>query len=345
MMSIYRWDAQTRQGKWEKTAALPQSDAAQIPEHEVWWIDLANSSEAEEHAVFNEFLKIHPLSVEDMTRPRREPDRRPHFPKVEEFHDYLFVVINPLKPGILDKAATKSGHHHRHQVIHSQLCAVLTRGVLITHHYDALPSIEAVQQFLTRHMETCARGTAYLFQLILDAIVDEYAPVVDRMADVLDAVETRIFHRTPQGILATLIQHKRRILALRKTLILEREVLLRLTRGEFKLINEREIVYYRNVYDHLVRYAELVESARELVTDLMQIYLAAMSNRLNSIMKVLAMISTIVLPMSLIASIYGMNFRHGMAELDWEYGYFFALGLMGLTALGSIGFFRWKKWL
>lgn len=116
-------------------------------------------------------------------------------------------------------------------------------------------------------------------------------------------------------------------------------------RGEFELVEEREIAYYRNVFDHLVRYTELIEAAREMVSDLMQTHLSAASNRLNQIMKTLTMISTVVLPMSLIAGIYGMNFRQGMPELDWEYGYPFALGLMLLTGVAAFTLFRWRRWI
>ena len=132
---------------------------------------------------------------------------------------------------------------------------------------------------------------------------------------------------------------------MRKTLVYEREVLARLCRGEFDLIEAREMVYYRNVYDHLVRFTELIESSREMVSDLMQTHLAAASNKLNEIMKVLTMISTVVLPMTLIAGIYGMNFKKWFPELDWDYGYPFALGLMALTGIASFVFFRWKKWI
>ena len=114
--------------------------------------------------------------------------------------------------------------------------------------------------------------------------------------------------------------------------------------GLVDLVEDREIAYYRNVYDHLVRYTELIEAAREMVSDLGETHLAAVSNRLNEIMKVLAMISTIILPMTLISSIYGMNFKH-MPELEWEYGYPMAMGLMLLTAIGAVFLFRWKKWL
>jgi magnesium transporter len=141
-----------------------------------------------------------------------------------------------------------------------------------------------------------------------------------------------------------LLHLKREIIGLRKTIIYEREVLARLCRGEFALIDDREMVYYRNVYDHLIRFTELIESSREMTTDLMQTLLSATSNRLNEIMKVLTMISTVVLPMTLITSIYGMNFDH-LPEVHWTYGYPFALGLMFVVGFLSFAFFRLKKWI
>ena len=141
-----------------------------------------------------------------------------------------------------------------------------------------------------------------------------------------------------------MLRLKRLVVRMRKTLILEREVLARLMRGEFELVEEREIVYYRNVYDHLVRYTELIESAREMISDLMQTHLAAASNRLNRVVKHFTMISTVILPMSLIAGIYGMNFKK-MPELDWQWGYPMAIGLMVLTGLSSFALFRWRGWI
>ncbi len=140
------------------------------------------------------------------------------------------------------------------------------------------------------------------------------------MVDRLDEIEIRVLTTPTQQLLLELVHLKRRVISLRKTLILMREVLARLTRGEFDLVDIREIAYYRNVFDHLVRYTELIEGAREMASDLMQTHLAAASNKLNGIMKVLAMVSTIILPMSLIASIYGMNFEE-LPETKWTYGY------------------------
>ncbi|MCX7667292.1 MAG: magnesium transporter CorA family protein, partial [Gemmataceae bacterium] len=175
-------------------------------------------------------------------------------------------------------------------------------------------------------------------------MVDQYAPTVDKILEELDEIESTIFQEPSSGTLNRLLLLKRRIVHLRKTLIMEREVLARLIRGEFELVDDREVAYYRNVYDHLVRYAELLETSREMVSDLMQTQLAAVSNRLNGVMKGLATISTIILPMTLITGIYGMNFEF-MPELKWVIGYPFALSLMVLAAAVSLYFFRRQKWI
>lgn len=343
MISIYRWNAESKRGGWQEVAAAPEGTCCAIPEGDIWWIDLDDPSEEEERAVLGHFLKVHSLTFEDVTKPRREPEQGSHLPKVEEFPDYLFAIVNPLRPEIIEGSMDWTAQPLKRSSTNLQLSVVLTRSLLITHHYASLPSISEVKQFLGRHPDSCSRGPDFLFHLILDAMVDEYAPVVDRVSDELDEVEIQLFNKNPIGLIPNLLHLKRKIVALRKTLILEREVLMRLMRGEFVFVEERERAYYRNVYDHLARYAELVEAAREMVSDLVQGHLAAMSNRLNQIMKVLAMISTVVLPMSLIAGIYGMNFK-SMPEYDWSWGYPFALGLMALTAIVAVGLFKWRKW-
>ena len=337
MISLYRWLPGERFGTWTDLPDLP-ANGSHLPDGHVWWIDLDDPSAEEEELVFKKFLPVHPLSLDDMTLPRREPDRPPHFPKVEEFPDYLFVVANPLRA---DADPSRTETDPARCVV--QLSAVVTHQVLITHHYQPVPAIATVKQFLHRHAEQAGRGPDYLFHLVLDQIVDDYAPEVDHLVTRLDEIEVQVFETPSQQLVAALVHLKRRVIALRKTLILMREVLARLIRGEFELVDEREIAYYRNVFDHLVRYTELIEGAREMVSDLMQTHLAAQSNKLNGIMKALAMVSTVILPMSLISGIYGMNFHH-MPELDWAYGYPFALALMVVVAVAAMGVFYWKKW-
>jgi magnesium transporter len=343
MLTVFRWEVTNHCGSAVSADELTARGETLKDSKNVFWIDLENATPDEERLVFEKILRVHSLTLEDITKPRREPTALPHFPKVEEFPDNLFVVVNPLDRLPSDGAA-EDGLSHDGPLVR-QLSAVLTRTVLMTHHYDSLQSIGQLREFLVKHAQQMERGPDYLFHLALDAMVDEYAPTLDRVTDRLDDVEDQVFGQPTRQLLANLLQLKRDIVALRKTLILEREVLSRLTRGEFSLIDAREMAYYRNVYDHLVRYAELIEGAREMVSDLMQTHLAAVSNKLNEIMKTLTMISTVVLPMSLVAGIYGMNFKQWFPELDWEYGYPFALGLMAATGILGYGWFEWRRWI
>jgi magnesium transporter len=352
MITVYRWDGTTchRNG----AEHLPASAAA-VSDNEVVWVEMTDPTPEEEELVFGRFFKVHTLTLEDITRTRREPESGAHFPKVEEFPDYLFVIVNPLPSGLSKLALAKGKRAPGAEPLPSasrllrrkrpQLSAILTHNILITHATAPTECIAAAHQHLDRHRDTAGRGPDYLFHIVLDAMVDEYAPVVEWVAGQLDRLETRIFTHPTTRLIARILKLKRVVTAMRKTLIIEREVLARLIRGEFTLVEEREIAYYRNVYDHLVRYTELIEAAREMVSDLGETHLAAVSNRLNEIMKVLAMISTIILPMTLIAGIYGMNFHQGMLELDWEYGYLFALALMVLVGIVSVAYFKWRKWI
>ncbi len=339
MISLYRWRPNQSDCAWVDLPELP-ADHTQIPQGEVWWIDLDDPSDEEESLVFQRFLPVHPLTLEDITRPRREPGGAPHLPKVEEFPNYLFVIANPLRPPP-EKGTESIGAGAA--TITVQLSAILTDRILITHHYQVLPAVSDAKQFLYRHAQQAGRGSDYLFHLVLDQLVDDFAPEIDRIVDRLDEIEETIFRTPSEKLVTELVHMKRRVISLRKTLILMREVLARLTRGEFDLVDVREIVYYRNVFDHLVRYTEFIEGAREMVSDLMQIHMAAVSNKLNGIMKVLAMVSTVILPMSLIASIYGMNFKH-MPETEWTYGYPFSLLLMLAVAAFAIWIFYRRKW-
>src|SRR5262245_58717025 len=358
MISVFRWDKHTNCGTWLDADQFRKELNALKASSDVIWIDLARPTPEEVKLVYQDFYRIHTLTLEDITRPDRDPFAEPHFPKVEEFKDYLFVITNPLVPNIVKsmehKAVSVAAPKRRlfrrqpEPVIakaraSNQLTAVLTESLLITHHYEPVDAVGVLREHLNKHEATCERGPDYLFHVILDAMVDHYAPVLDHFDAALDEVETKVFSSPTHRLLMRMLQLKREIIVLRKTLVYEREVLARLCRGEFRLIGEREVAYYRNVYDHLVRFTELIEGSREMVTDLMQTHLAAASNKLNEIMKVLAMISTVILPMTLIAGVYGMNFP--LFPSDAVPGAFWiAIGMMLTAATVAVGYFKWKKW-
>jgi magnesium transporter len=342
VISVFSWNNAAKEGSWGGARDLPAREA--LPD--VLWVDLEAPTEEEERLVFEKFFHVHTLTLGDIQRPRLQPEHSPHFPKVEEFPDYLFVIVNPLRPCAPDDLV--GGEEGLvGSSLHGQLSAVLTRTMLITHHYEPLVSIQELHTFLDKHQAQCARGPDFLFHMVLDEVVDEYAPLLDQVDDSLDKLEEEVFHKPDRSLLARLLQTKRSVISLRKTLIYEREVLARMSRGEFELIDERETVYYRNVYDHLIRFTELIEASREMLMDLTQTLLASQSHKLNETMKVLAMISTTILPMTLIAGVYGMNFERNMWPdfKDSHWGFTIALLMMLASGVGAFGLFRWMKWI
>jgi len=151
--------------------------------------------------------------------------------------------------------------------------------------------------------------------------------------------------RTEHAIMKQILRIKRSLQMLRKTTISQREILLRLSRGEFAQIPKEMSPFYRDIYDHFVRVTDLVDGYRELTGGLLEAHFSIQSQQMNEIMKRLTLISTIMLPLTLIAGIYGMNFRKVFPELEWKYGYFYALGLMATVAIGIIVWFKKRKWL
>jgi magnesium transporter len=345
MISLYCWNPSQKAGLLLNPELLSTHAEKLRAGQEMYWIDLENPTQEEEDLVLDHFFRVHRLTREDMSRQRRDPHALAHFPKAEAFPDYLFVIVNPLNTRFLDKIVGKVPVEEDVPAA-TQLGAVLTERVLITYHQDPLSAVQNLRTFLEKHEEQAGRGPDYLFHLILDAMVDEFAPALDHFDDVLDRMEAQIFARPTQHLLVRLLALKRDIIALRKTLVYQREVLARLARGDFELIDEREMAYYRNVYDHVVRFTELIESSREMVADLMQTHLSSSSNKLNQIMKVFTMISTVILPMTLIAGIYGMNFEKNVLPdfRESEYGFWVALLLMLASGITSLALFKWRGW-
>jgi magnesium transporter len=325
-----RRDGTTRWGDGGLLVSLPPNS-----EDYVIWVDAQNPTEEEEQLLLTRWFPVHDLTMEDISRPRRLPEQSPHLPKVEEFANHLFIITNPVRssqieePGPLDAC---------------QLSAVLNRHVLITVHYCVLPGIDEVQSQLHRHTTLAERGPDFLFHLVLDATVDGYVPLLETIENRLDEMETNLFASSACLVLEQLLAWKRTIVSLRKTVLHEREVLYRLVRGEFAFIDQREVAYYRDVSDHLFRFAEMLENSREMVSDLLQNHLAHASHRLNEVMKVLTAVSTIILPMTLISGIYGMNFKE-MPETNWAIGYPMALCLMVVAGSCTYWFYRSRGWL
>ncbi len=304
----------------------------------VIWVDMENPKEAEEETLLVSIFGFHSLTIEDS---QKGNDPEGHLPKVEDFGDYLFIIFNPVE-GVMETEDEDA--MFRMEIRTSQLSAYLTSRVLVTHHYTPLRSITNAMQLLTKNPLTLGKGPDFLFHFIIDDIVDNYTPILDKLDDAIDAMEDEVFQKPSTKSMVRILHLKRNIMTIRRVAVYQREMLSRLSRGEFDLINRDEMIFYRNVYDHLVRMTDMADSYRDIVTSLLDAYLSVTSNQLNQVMKVLTIISTIFLPLSVITGFFGMNFVH-LPLASWEYGVSITAVFMLVVAWGMLWMFKRNKWM
>jgi magnesium transporter len=297
------------------------------------WIDLERQT-PEADALLSEVLKIHPLTIEDIWGPRSQP-------KIDDFDNYLYILIH----GIGAKRKTKL------ELV--EIDIVIGDNWLLTHDRDGLVT-DDIGTELDHSPRLLQKGVAWLAHAVLDRAVDRYLPVIDQLDGEIEQLETDVLDKagTPKGkrVLAQILGFKRTLQELRRMGIHQREILLRLSRGDFGEIPADAIPFYRDVYDHFLRINDIAESYRDLVTSSLDAYLSVQSNRMNEVMKTLTLMSTVMLPLTFIAGVYGMNFDpdaspYNMPELRWWLGYPFALFLMAVVAFGILWFFRRKGWV
>lgn len=188
------------------------------------------------------------------------------------------------------------------------------------------------------------RGSDYLLFALMDAVVDNYFVVMEDIADKLELLEDRLFEDTDNRLLYELQQHRKQIVNMRRSVYPLREVVNKLNRAEFGIISEDTERFFRDLYDHTIQIIETIETFKETVSSLKDVYMTGVSNRMNEIMKVLTLIATIFIPITFVAGVYGMNFDN-MPELSWEYGYEATWGLMLLMGGAMLVYFKKKKWL
>jgi magnesium transporter len=184
------------------------------------------------------------------------------------------------------------------------------------------------------------RGVNFLTHALIDSLIDNILPTVDKMAEMAEEIEEEAIRGPQQTTLEGILKLKRSTLRIHRIMAPQREVLNRLSRGEFSIIKREAQIFYRDIYDHLVRIEDLNQSIRDGADNAMANYLSSVANRQNETMKVLSMVATIFLPLTLVAGIYGMNFEY-MPELTWHWGYFAVLALIGVVILGAI----WRFWV
>jgi len=299
----------------------------------VTWIHVQGDAEAETIRSLGTIFGLHQLALEDVINSGQRP-------KVDNYRDQLFVVMaHPLKKSDPTDVAME------------QLSIFIGHNFLISFHPGAADPFDPIRARLRQHAgHMRERGVDYLLYALIDRVIDEGFPLLEVLGDEIEQLEEELLDRPGTDSLHRLHHLRRTMLVMRRMLWPQRDVLSRLVHDDTGIIAEDSRVYYRDCYDHTVQIIDLVETYREMVTGLLDIYLSSVSYRLNEIMRLLTIISTIFIPLTFVVGLYGMNFINpaspwAMPELRWYYGYPLVWLLMIVMVAGMLYFFRRKKWL
>lgn len=308
---------------------IPAADLEKLllDENNLLWVDMEQPRKEDER-ILSDVFKFHPLTIEDARETRNQP-------KVEVFPGYLFFIVHGVKP-----------ETHSANFVTRELDGYIGKNFVVTYHHENFRSIDNVKRQICSSPFICNRGASYLLNRILDELVDLYMPVIDDYDRSINDLEVRIFKmkKGSNELLSEIMQLRRAVARLRRISSKQLEVLYKFSHGDFPFINTEDLPFYRDVHDHLQRVSDLSENYRDLVGGLMDIHFNVIATRTNEVMKVLAVFSAIMLPLSVIAGIYGMNFDY-MPELKSRYGYFLTLGFMFVVGVGLLIYFWRKGWV
>lgn len=294
---------------------------------EVTWINVSGISKVTDLEKVGECFKIHPLVLEDIL----EVGQRP---KVEDYDDYLYIVLNYIRP-------VAGGE----ELAAEEISLVLGPHYLLSFYAGDDDIYAPIRERLLQAKGRIRKmGADYLAYSLIDLVVDNYFVELEKFGDQMESLEDEVVARPSPQTLRDVHQFKNDMIMLRKSLWPLREVIARLERRESSLISENLGNYFRDVYDHTIIAIDTVETYRDILSGMLDIYLSSMSNRLNEIMKVLTIIATIFMPLTFITSLYGMNFKN-MPELQWHYGYYGVIGVVVATAVVMLLYFKRKQWI
>lgn len=299
------------------------------PSRTLTWINVQGIHDIEVLQNLGESIGLHPLTLEDIL----STDQRP---KTEVFDDYVFIVLKMLYCEHPDGDG---------EVTAEQISLILGDGFVVSFQETERDIFGPIKERIRAGKGRVRKmGADYLAYSLLDFVVDSYFSVLEKFDEEVEFLEDEVVTNPSPKTLQTIHRLKGEMVFLRKSVWPLREVISRLERGETTLIRENTIIYLRDVYDHTIQIMDTVETFRDLISGALDIYLSSISNRTNAIMKVLTIIATIFMPLTFIAGVYGMNFRH-MPELAWIWGYPAVLTLMAAVSLIMIVYFRRKHWL
>ena len=309
-----------------KNVSLHQFQQIIGSENTVNWINVIGIHQTDLVEKIGAEFKLHPLVMEDIMHPEQRP-------KLEDYNDYLYLVVRMIN------VKEETG-----LVLNEQISLVLKNNTIIS--FQEVPGdvFESVRERLFKNnVKLRKSGADYLLYSLLDAIVDNYFNVLEKIGDDLQNLELEILNNPKSTMLSALNTEKRELIYLRKSVWPLREVIGILGKTENSHVQQNTLIYLRDVYDHAVHVIDSIETLRDITSGLMDIYLSSLSHKMNAVMKTLTIIATIFIPLTFIVGIYGMNFDH-MPELHHRYGYWLVWLVMGLISMGMLIYFKRKKW-
>lgn len=300
---------------------------ADIPTNTIRWIHIKSAAEIESLDNLCEYFNFHPLIKRDILE-------RNSRPKIDDYDDYIFTSINSVKFNRQERTFDTI-----------KISIILGLNYVITYSNNSPEIFEAVKKRMEKYSSHLQRhGADYLYYFILDTLMDSYFAVLEEFSDRVDRLEDATLINPTKDSLHALQHMRRQILSLNKSFWPLREILSYLERGDATLISDPIKTYMRGLYEHIIQVIDTTESLRDLLSGVMDIYLSSVSNKMNEIMKVLTIISTIFIPITFITGLYGMNFVY-MPELKFTYSYPIVLGIMVVIVFAMLYYFKKKKWL
>jgi magnesium transporter len=296
----------------------------------ITWVNVQGLGDVELIRRLGEVFDVHQLALEDVVNVHQRP-------RVDEYEDHLFIVCRMPGPRV------GSGSE--------QISMFLGKDYLLTFQERPGDCFDVVRKRIRRDGTRLRQaGPDYLAYTLLDAVTDSYFPLLEEYGEMVEALEENVLSDPRVPVVRELQDVKRALLGVRRAVWPLRDLFTVLVREDSAFVSEETHVYFRDCYDHVIQLMDVIETYREIASGLVDIYLSSLSARMNEIMKVLTIIATIFIPLGFIASLYGMNFNRdaspwNMPELDWHYGYPYAVGLMIVVAVGLLYYFRRKRWI
>ena len=293
----------------------------------IQWYDVRGLHDTELITQIGNTFQVHPLVLEDIVDIRQRP-------KFDEYETGSYLAFRSLKFDAEEK-----------KVDTQQISIFFGMGFILSFQEETDDLFESIRNRLrTARGKIRKRGADYLAYALLDATVDHYFFVLDEMETAIESLEEEILQRPGENSKSKIHQLKQEMLTVRKSVFPLREAINSFSKSDSEFISEESQIFIRDLYDHTIQVIDMVETYRDLLNGLQDLYLSEISFRMNQVMQILTIITTIFVPLSFLAGLYGMNFDH-IPELHWKYGYFILLGFMLIISIGLLYYFRRKKWL